>query len=431
MSGTLRYGRGAVAVPAGILDRATVAAARVPAPSRPAQELLRERLAHPIDSPPFRSLLNPADSLAIVVSDITRYSATEVLLPVLLEESDAAGVPRGRVTVFVARGTHRAQTVDELRRIVGPAIDSGIRVAQSDPDGPVVEVGRTARGTPVRLSMALLEHDRIAITGTLSFHYFAGFGGGRKALVPGCAARETAVATHSHVFLPDRGKHPRAASGVLDGNPVHEDLVEAVSMAPPAFLLNTLLGPDGMVFDAVAGHWRTAHEEGARRYAAVFGIGLPGRFPLVVASAGGFPKDINFIQAHKALDHAFLAVATGGTLVLLAECPDGFGSAEFFPWFRHGDADAMETALREGYRIYGQTAHATRVKTQACRVVLVSSLQPDDVRAMGMTPAESLDEALRIAARLPAGTQPALVLPDAGFVLPHVVQGPAVGEKKH
>ena len=174
------------------------------------------------------------------------------------------------------------------------------------------------------------------------------------------------------------------------------------------------------MFDVVSGHWQKSHEEGCARYAKIFRVPLPRRYPLVIASAGGFPKDINFIQSHKALDNAFTALAPGGTLILAAKCEDGFGSRQFFPWFRFGNAEEMERELRANYQIYGQTAHATFVKAKACHVVLVSSLRPENVERMGMIPASSLGDALKKAEdRL--GTLPVpLLMPDAGYVLPDV-----------
>jgi len=408
----------------GLFGRVRVAAPRLPSRPPPADAVIRERLARPAGSPPLRDLLRPTDTVAVPVSDVTRYSATEIFLPALLAETDAAGIPRRAVTVFVARGTHRALTAAEVAAAIGPALSSGIRVEQSDPDGETVLLGTTSRGTPVRVFRPVMERERIVLTGTISFHYFAGFGGGRKALVPGCAARETAMATHFRIFRADGpGKDPLARPGVLAGNPVHEDLVEAASLASPLFLFNTLLAPDGSLLDAVAGHWIEAHEEGCARHAALFRIPLPRRSPLVIASAGGYPRDIDFIQAHKALDHAFRAVEPGGVLVLLAECRDGFGSPDFLPWFRFADPSELEQALRRDYRIYGQTAHATLVKARACRIVLGSSLPPGDVERMGMIPAPSLPEALEAARRLLGGLPDPLVIPEAGSVLPEPASG--------
>jgi nickel-dependent lactate racemase len=415
----LRYGRGSLPLSKGVFRRVDVLAAKLP-PLPPSEEKhIVQRISRPIGSLPLRQILSAGDSVAVAISDVTRYSATEKFLTPLLEESDAAGVPRDRVTLFVARGTHRALSIEELHSVVGPEISSGVRVEQSDPDGETLPVGTTSRGTPVTICRSLMEHDRIVLTGTISFHYFAGFGGGRKALVPGCAGRKTAEATHSRIFRADGpGKHPLARPGVLSGNPVHEDILEAVSMAPPCFLVNTLLTPEKKLFDVVSGHWQKAHEEGCARYSRVYRVRIRQRYPLVIASAGGFPKDINFIQSHKAMDQAFAALLPGGAMILLAECPDGFGSPQFFPWFRFQDPSDMERELRANYQIYGQTAHAAFVKAKASRIILVSSLRPEYVEGMGMTPAASLEEAVEEARRFLGELPTPLVIPDAGYVLP-------------
>ena len=418
----LKYGETQVSLPGRLFQSVYLLAARPPVLPPSGDALIQQRIARPVGSLPLRMLVRAADSVAVPVSDVTRYSATERFLTPLLGETDAAGIPRKRVSVFIARGTHRALSDAELHAVVGPEISSGIRVVQSDPDGETIRLGVTSRGTPVRISRALMEHDRIVLTGTITFHYFAGFGGGRKALVPGCAARETASATHFRIFRTDEpGKHPLARPGVLAGNPVHEDIVEAVTMATPTFLFNTLLTPQREIFDAVAGHWQKAHEEACARYAKVYRVPVPKRYPLVIASAGGFPKDINFIQSHKALDNAYLTTEEGGVIILLAECRDGLGSSSFFPWFRFGDPAAMEAELRANYQIYGQTAHATLTKAKTCRVILVSTLRPKEVEQMGLIPAATFEEGVREAEKLLGALPTALVIPDAGHVLPEIV----------
>lgn len=415
----LNYGRSRVPLREEYVRKVHLLAARPPLLPPSEDAFLQQRIARPIGSLPLRRILAAGDSVAVAISDVTRYSATEKFLPHLLRETDAGGIPRNRVTLFVARGTHRALSVEELRTVIGEEFASGIRVEQSDPDGDMINAGITSRGTPVHICRSLMEHDRIVLTGTISFHYFAGFGGGRKALVPGCAGRKTAEATHFRIFRTDGpGKHPLARPGILAGNPVHEDIIEAVSMAPPAFLINTLLTPEKKLFDTVAGHWQKAHEEGCARYAKIYRVRIPKKYTVVIASAGGFPKDINLIQSHKAMDNAFLALEPGGVMILLAECPDGFGSTQFLPWFRFDRPEDMERELRGNYQIYGQTAHAAFVKAKACRVILVSSLRPEDVERMGMTPAPSLDAAVKEAKRYLGELPPPLVIPDAGFVLP-------------
>jgi len=197
------YGRGSLPLPAGFFPRSDLLAAK-PQLLPPSEDgHIGRRIARPVGALPLCRLARRGDRVAIAVSDVTRYSATEKILPFLLRETDAAGIPRKRVTLFVARGTHRAMTDAEVREGVGPEIDSGIRVEQSDPEGDLATLGTTSRGTKVLVSRRLMEHDRIVLTGTISFHYFAGFGGGRKALVPGCAGRETALQTHFRIFRTD------------------------------------------------------------------------------------------------------------------------------------------------------------------------------------------------------------------------------------
>ncbi|MBI5575418.1 MAG: DUF2088 domain-containing protein, partial [Deltaproteobacteria bacterium] len=197
---SLGYGRSRLPLREEFFRNFHLLAARAPLLPPSEDTFLQQRIARPIGSLPLRRILSPGDSVAVAISDVTRYSATEKFLPHLLRETDAAGVPRKRVTLFVARGTHRALSLEELRAVTGAELASGIRIEQSDPDGDTVFAGTTSRGTPVHICRTLMEHDRIVLTGTISFHYFAGFGGGRKALVPGCAGRKTAEATHFRIF---------------------------------------------------------------------------------------------------------------------------------------------------------------------------------------------------------------------------------------
>ena len=166
----LKYGRDEVTLPDNGLRGADRLAAKIPPLPPSPEQLVRQRLARPVGCLPLRQLLQPGDTVAVAISDITRYSATEVFLGPLLEEMDAAGIPRSRVTICIARGTHRALSVEEIRAVAGPELSSGVRIEQSDPDGDMAELGTTSRGTPVFVCRSLVEHDRIVLTGTISFH---------------------------------------------------------------------------------------------------------------------------------------------------------------------------------------------------------------------------------------------------------------------
>ena len=359
--------------------------------------------------------------MVIVTSDITRYTGSEIYLPLLVEKLNRQGIPDRDIEILVALGIHRPQTVHEHERILGP-LYGRIRVCDHDCDdhAGLVSIGRTSNGIDVRINRRAVEANRLILTGVIGFHYFAGFGGGRKSVLPGIASRQACMASHFAVLnpAPGSGRNRYAVTGNLDGNPVHLAMNEACALADPAFILNTVLAPDRRIIAAFAGDWQKTHEDGCRFYCEHFSYPLQEKTDLVIVSCGGFPKDINLIQAHKSMEYAAQALKDGGVMILLAECRDGFGNATFYNWFRYKQLDRFEAALRERYEINGQTAYATLQKAQRFRIILVSDFPARQVVEMGMLPADSLDAALLIAGDLlPLGWS-ALVMPEGGSVLP-------------
>ena len=390
------------------------------APADPAQ-LVREALANPIGSPPLEGIVVPGEKVLIVTSDITRYTGSEIYLSVLVDRLNRIGVPDEDIEVLIALGIHRPQSESEHRKILGPLFGR-VRVTDHDSNNPaeLLLVGHTSGGMPVIVNRRISESDRVIVTGTVGFHYFAGFGGGRKGLVPGVAARETCMATHFAVFNPPEvgGKNPRAATGILAKNPVHEAILEAARMCPPDFLLNTVLSPQKELLAIYCGDMEQAHLEACALVRGLYTVPVDEAADLAVVSCGGHPKDINFIQAHKALDYGVNALRPGGTLILLAACPDGFGHKGFFHWFDYQELPAFERALRANYEINGQTAYSTLLKAQRYRVILISSIGEEETRRMGMEKAPDLDAALEMARRqLPTDAR-IVVIPDGGTVLP-------------
>lgn len=363
----------------------------------------------------------PGERVVIVTSDITRYTGSEIYLPLLVERLNAAGIRDRDMEIVVALGIHRRQTEHEHKKILG-SLYGRIRVTDHDCDDPgkLTYLGKTSGGIEVELNRRVAEADRLILTGTIGFHYFAGFGGGRKAVLPGVASRRACMASHFAVLnpLPASGKNPCAASGVLEGNPVHGAMVEACAMVQPAFILNTVLDPEKRIIAAFAGDWRQKHLEGCRYYSERFSYPIREKADMVVVSCGGFPKDINFIQAHKSMEYGSQALKEGGVLILLAQCRDGYGHDTFFRWFRFKELSAFEAALRSGYEINGQTAYSVLQKAQRFQVVLVSGLPSEEVETMGMMPAKSLDEALVLAERMLPTDYRAYVIPEGGTVLP-------------
>jgi nickel-dependent lactate racemase len=363
----------------------------------------------------------PGERVVIVTSDITRYTGSEIYLPLLVDRLNMAGIPDHDIEILIALGIHRKQTEAEHKKILGP-LYRRIKVTDHECDdrGKLVLIGKTANGIDVEINRAISEADRVILTGTIGFHYFAGFGGGRKAILPGVASRKSCMASHFAVLNPGAGtgRNQFATTGMLEGNPVHGAMEDACALVAPDFILNTVLSPDKTIIGVFAGHWREAHQAGCKFYAEKFSFPVKERADLVIVSCGGFPKDINFIQAHKSMEYGSQILKDGGVMILLAQCRDGYGNATFFSWFRFRDLQLFEAELRKNYEINGQTAYATVQKTQRFKVVLVSELPPEEVVTMGMIPAKTLDEALATAETLLPPECCVYVIPDGGTVLP-------------
>ncbi|HWI41249.1 MAG TPA: nickel-dependent lactate racemase [Verrucomicrobiae bacterium] len=412
----LRYGTTAFTMAAE--EVSSVVSPPAVAPAAPPQELVgaaldgcREQLAR------FRR----GERVVVVVSDITRYTASEVFLPILLERLTQTGISPEDVTLLVALGIHRKQTPEEHAALAGP-LYGRVRIVDHDCDDGqgMVTLGVTSGGVPVEVNRLAVEADRLILTGAVGFHYFAGFSGGRKSLLPGIASRRSCMASHFMVLNPSEGsgKNPRAATGVLEGNPVHRAMEEACAMAPPDFILNTVVSADKRLLACFAGDWREAHARGCEFYRSSFCCPVETAADLVVVSCGGWPKDINVIQAHKSMEYGARALRPGGVMILLAECRDGHGNPTFYDWFSHAGLAELESSLRRRYEINGQTAYSLLEKALRYRIIFVSSLPAAQVEGMRMLPARSLEEALDLARPMLPPSPRVTVIPEGGSVLP-------------
>lgn len=364
----------------------------------------------PLGSPPLDDLIEAGDTVLIVVSDATRATGSAQIVNLLVRRLIQNGIDPGEMAIIFATGIHRPVRPEEKAELLTPFIAQRIRTIDhlADDASQLITIGEI-EGTPVRVNRALQEFSKVILTGAVGFHYFAGFTGGRKSICPGLAGSETIAATHMLALdFKQGGRRRGVAPGLLDGNAVNQECERVAAMIDPAFAINAIVDDHGRTEKVFAGQWRTAHRLACQNYLAAHSLPITEKREVVIVTAGGSPYDINLIQAHKALDMAAQACADGGTIILLAECPDGLGRADFMKWFESADSGALEARLRSSYEVNGQTAWALLTKAESWRVRLVSSLANEDVRQMRMIPAASLSEAV---SEIPPSAR--------GYIMPH------------
>ncbi len=379
------------------------------------ESAVRSALRHPIGRPPLRELVQPGERVAVLVNDITRLVHSELFLPVLIDELNEAGIPDRDIFIVFALGIHRPQTPEEQHRIVGERVAQRVKLYDHDCyDGKnLVRLGRTSRGNEVWINQRVYEADQVILTGEIIYHLIAGYSGGRKSLVPGVAGAETTTFNHQFIL------HPKCRSGILEGNPAHEDLMEACRMFDPDFLLNVVLNPAGELVHVVAGHYDLAHREGCKVVDRMYRVSIEDPYDVVLASAGGFPFDIDLRQAHKGMENAARALRQGGTLIYFAECPDGAGHPAFREWVeKYSTSEEMERELRSRFVVGGHKAYWVKRLGERLQTYLVSSLPDSFVQKCQLHPVHNVEDTVsQILSALEPGKRVAYI-PHAGFTLP-------------
>ena len=377
---------------------------------------VRRALSEPIGSPRLKDIVHPGETVAIVTSDVTRPMPTAVVMPALLDELYAGGVRKEDVTLVFALGSHRKQTDEEKRKLAGERAWNEIRCVDSDPDD-CVSYGMTSRGTPVDITRVVAEADRRILLGNIEYHYFAGYSGGAKAIMPGVSTRAAIQANHSRMVLPE------AKAGALETNPLRMDIEEAGAMVGIDFILNVVLSEHKEILKAVAGDAVKAHREGCRFLDKLYRKELKEPADIVLVSQGGAPKDLNLYQTQKALDNAKHAVKDGGVIILIGSCKEGLGERTFEEWMTTAPAahSLIERIGRE-FRLGGHKAAAIAMVLERAEVDLVSELPDDFVRSVFLEPYKSAQEALDHAFKKLGKNAKVLAMPYGGSTLPTVVK---------
>ena len=394
---------------------------RVPDPAPDPDAEVARALDAPIGSPRLEELASGARTATIICSDHTRPVPSRFLVPALLRRLRAAS-PDVRVTLLVATGCHRGTTRAELVAKFGEEIVERERIVVHDcaDEASLVSLGTLPSGGELRVNRAAVETDLLLSEGFIEPHFFAGYSGGRKSVLPGIAGRVSVLANHCAEFIAD----PKARTGVLDGNPIHRDMLWAARAARLAFVLNVVIDGGKRIVRAFAGDPDAAHRAGAAFLDGFARIDMP-EADVCVTGNGGAPLDQNVYQCVKGMSAAETVVRPGGAIVLCAECADGHGGRSFFEHLRDFSARellAQCAATPRDATVPDQWQYqiAARIMDKAHVVFVSPPERHAELRAMRFEAAATLPEGLALARRLcgDGDTARVAVLPDGVSVVP-------------
>ena len=374
-------------------------------------------LDEPIGTKRLSELAKPGHKAVIVVNDHTRSTPSRIIVPPVLNELNKAGVQDSDITVIFGCGTHRAPKPEEMRALVGEEVLQRVKAMSHDCRAEdLVYVGRTKALTKVYLNKTFVGADLRVLTGDIELHYYAGYGGGRKSVLPAVSGEETIQHNHSMML------HPKAKTGVLEGNPVHEDMIEAARLAKVDFIVNIVTNSKGELVRAFAGDLEQAFYEGVKLVDEMYKVPIERRADIVIVSPGGHPHDIDLYQAYKGVDDALEAVKRGGVIICAAECPEGHGNEVFHDWMtKFKEPKDMETEIKRHFKLGGHKAYYLARAQQKAQIILTSTLP--DYYAVGtfrLRTARALNDALRDAFDIAGKDAKVWIMPHGNNTLPIV-----------
>jgi nickel-dependent lactate racemase len=391
-------------------------AAAVPDEAREIERALRT----PISKKVIPKLVQRDSTVAIVVSDITRPVPSHFIVPAIAKTLNRAGVRDEQIKIIVACGLHRENMTEELRRMLGSESVDRFKVINHNAErSPIKKVGTTSKGTPFWVSESFLSSDFKILTGHVEPHFFAGFTGGRKSVLPGISGLETIKINHSAKNL----DHPKATFGVLEGNPVHEDMVEGARMAGADFIVNVAVNSQGKVTRAAAGELVKAHLDLVDFVKGQCFVSLPKPADIVLTTNSGYPLDQNLYQAVKGMWTAEPIIKPGGTVIIAAECKEGIGHGAFKDMLKKGmsPSEMLELIRRPNFFMVDQWQVQILAKLMLkAEIVVVSSIPRGEVESIGFKTAESVDVAVKAALRKHGEDAKIAVLPTGPMVIPQL-----------
>jgi nickel-dependent lactate racemase len=419
----IRIAYGTTGLELKIPDRASVTVVEpIFVPAAPDQEaVVADSLRRPIGSPPLRGRVEPTDTVAVVFSDLTRPTPNALLVPAVLGELEAAGVPRDRITLFNSTGTHRLNTREELVGMLGEDVVSRYRIVQNDAraTGEHVAVGTTRSGNEIRIQKDFAACSFKILTGFIEPHFFAGFSGGGKAIMPGMAHLDTVMRNHNARTIDDA----RATWAVLDGNPMRAEVEEAVAFVRPDFLVNVALNREKRITRAFSGDVAAAYRAGTEFVRTTAMVEVASPFDIVVTSNSGYPLDLNLYQAVKGMSAAARITRPGGSIIVAAECRDGLPDhGSFGRLLREAKTvdDLLARIRSPGFAVddQWQAQILALILKRADVYVHAGGLAPEQIALAKLRPCPSIDEQVAQLMGKRGGNASICVLPEGPQTVP-------------
>ena len=394
----------------------------LPAKSNVVLEIKRA-LEAPIGTPPLEVLARGRKNAVILVCDLTRDVPDQIIVPMLLDRLNRAGIADERVTLVVAGGAHRPITQEEAKQRFGEEVLSRVRLVNhnASDDESLTYIGTSSFGTDIFINRLVARSDLVIGTGCIIPHVIAGYGGGRKIVLPGVAGEKTIATNHN--FASQEG----VGFCRLHGNIVHEEMMEAARMARLEFIVNVIWSGEGKLVEAVAGDMEAAWLKGVEVAAYMYTCPVDSPCDLFITSGGGNPSDINFYQAVRGMQVGLPIVRRGGAIVLVAECVEGVGSEHLYNWLREASVpdEVTRRISEEGFGVRGEhiAAFLCEKVFPYFKVFLVSSLPPKQVEDMMMIPASTVEEAIELAMDYLAKRTPNVIVNPYGAKVVPVLKG--------
>ena len=379
-------------------------------------------LDNPVESAPLSEVASKASSIAIIVSDMTRFwMRQDIIVPLLVRYLvEKCGRKYEDLEIIIATGTHVGGSEEELRTLVTSDIYDKVKTVNHDCRADdLVYLGTTSYGTPVKVNKDAAEADLVICLGAATYHVMAGFGGGRKSILPGISSLETIKHNHAYSLAPDKFiTNPEIGNGVLDGNPLNEDMLEAAAMMKNLFMVTLVTDTEFRLSSIFAGHWRKSWEAACEEVRRIYRVPVKEKADVVITSCGGFPKDESLYQGTKAVDNVISALKDGGTLVLLLEGRNGGGSPDYFDWIKPLVNGTFEKELRENFTVGGYIFFLNCEQAARFNILMYSSIPAETVAPMGIKSYDNLDKLMEDAH---LEGKSIYVIPTGSTVLPDVI----------